>query len=150
MCTPIPSSAFEGHLYCAELISKLFQELASLKLHDNFRLWLTAEAHLKFPTVLLQSSLKVSFEAPPGIKRNLMRTYTTWGLESVSQGNLFRAQALFGLAWFHAICQERRKFIPQVHSGKKKEMTKQKNMHNRQCVPNLYFLPLIAGNIWLQ
>lgn len=39
-----------------------FQELNSLKPHENFRLWLTAESHPKFPTILLQTSLKVTYE----------------------------------------------------------------------------------------
>ena len=38
------------------------QELNSLEPHENFRLWLTAESHPKFPTILLQSSLKVTYE----------------------------------------------------------------------------------------
>ncbi len=33
----------------------------------------------------------------------------------MSKGNnAVRAQALFALAWFHAVMQERRNFIPQV------------------------------------
>ncbi len=39
--------------------------------HENFRLWLTTEPHLKFSPILLQSSLKITYEAPPGIKKNL-------------------------------------------------------------------------------
>lgn len=38
------------------------QELNSLEPHENFRLWLTAETHPKFPTILLQTSLKVTYE----------------------------------------------------------------------------------------
>ena len=38
----------------------LEKEINALKPHKNFRLWLTAEPHLKFPLVLLESSLKVS------------------------------------------------------------------------------------------
>lgn len=30
-------------------------------------------------------------------------------------GNPARAQSLFCLAWFHAVCQERRNYIPQVN-----------------------------------
>jgi dynein heavy chain 2 len=92
----------------------LEKELNSLELHKNFRLWLTTEAHPRFPTVLLQSSLKVTYEAPPGIKKNLQRTYDTWSEDYVSQGNsVLRSQALFALAWFHAVVQERRCYIPQ-------------------------------------
>lgn len=92
----------------------LEKELNSLEPHKNFRLWLTTESHPKFPTVLLQSSLKVTYEAPPGIKKNLQRTYDTWSQEYISQGNsILRSQALFALSWFHAVVQERRCYIPQ-------------------------------------
>ncbi|XP_033122293.1 cytoplasmic dynein 2 heavy chain 1-like, partial [Anneissia japonica] len=92
----------------------LEKELNSLVTHDSFRLWLTAESHPKFPTILLQSSLKVTYEAPPGIKKNLQRSYDSWSTDFVSKNNnVIRAQALFALAWFHAVCQERRNFIPQ-------------------------------------
>lgn len=40
--------------------------------HDNFRLWLTTEPHQKFSPILLQGSLKITYEAPPGVKKNLM------------------------------------------------------------------------------
>lgn len=53
----------------------LEKELLSLAqsgaVHDNFRLWLTTEPHQKFSSILLQSSLKITYEAPPGIKKNL-------------------------------------------------------------------------------
>lgn len=43
-----------------------------------------------------------------------MRTYETWSPEQISKGGLLsRAQSLFCLAWFHAVCQERRNYIPQ-------------------------------------
>ncbi|XP_074620352.1 cytoplasmic dynein 2 heavy chain 1-like [Acropora palmata] len=101
------------HLVTAWLPT-LEKELNSLEPHENFRLWLTAESHPKFPTILLQSSLKVTYEAPPGIKKNLQRTYDSWSPEFISRGkSSIRAQALFVLAWFHAIVQERRNYIPQ-------------------------------------
>jgi hypothetical protein len=56
-------------------------------------------------------------KAPPGVKRNLLRTYESWSPEYVSKGgNIVRSQALFALAWFHAVLQERRMYIPQVNS----------------------------------
>ncbi|XP_058887125.1 cytoplasmic dynein 2 heavy chain 1-like [Acipenser ruthenus] len=92
----------------------LEKELNSLQPKSNFRLWLTAEVHPKFTPILLQSSLKITYEAPPGLKKNLMRTYESWTPEQISHtGLLPRAQSLFCLAWFHAVCQERRNYIPQ-------------------------------------
>jgi len=38
------------------------QVIKSLNPHKDFRLWMTAEVHPKFPTILLQSSLKITFE----------------------------------------------------------------------------------------
>ena len=44
-----------------------------------------------------------------------MRTYESWTPEQISKkGNIHRAHALFSFAWFHAACQERRNYIPQV------------------------------------
>nr|XP_026693267.1 cytoplasmic dynein 2 heavy chain 1-like isoform X1 [Ciona intestinalis] len=97
----------------------LEKELNALVPDNNFRLWLTSEVHSKFPPILLQSSLKITYEAPPGIKKNLFRTYDNWTPEFVSKGtksskaSVTRSQALFSLAWFHAVAQERRNFIPQ-------------------------------------
>nr|KAG5701773.1 hypothetical protein BaRGS_000763 [Batillaria attramentaria] len=101
------------HLVTAWLPA-LEKEINSMKPHQDFRLWMTAEVHPKFPTILLQSSLKVTYESPPGVKRNLTRTYEGWSPEYVARGgNVVRAQALFALAWFHAVVQERRMYIPQ-------------------------------------
>ncbi|XP_008299945.1 cytoplasmic dynein 2 heavy chain 1 [Stegastes partitus] len=90
------------------------EELNVLRPKAGFRLWLTAEVHPRFPPILLQSSLKITYEAPPGLKKNLLRTYESWTPEQISKGGvLARAQSLFCLAWFHAVCQERRNYIPQ-------------------------------------
>ncbi|KAM9321467.1 cytoplasmic dynein 2 heavy chain 1 [Gastrophryne carolinensis] len=92
----------------------LEKELNMLQPKPSFRLWLTAEVHPKFTPILLQSSLKITYEAPPGLKKNLLRTYESWTPEQVGKnGVLARTQALFSLAWFHAVCQERRNYIPQ-------------------------------------
>uniref|UniRef100_H2ZF03 Cytoplasmic dynein 2 heavy chain 1 n=1 Tax=Ciona savignyi TaxID=51511 RepID=H2ZF03_CIOSA len=92
----------------------LEKELNGLVPDSNFRLWLTSEVHPKFPPVLLQSSLKITYEAPPGIKKNLFRTYDNWSPEFVASGTKHsKPSALFALAWFHAVTQERRNFIPQ-------------------------------------
>ncbi|KAM3616882.1 uncharacterized protein V6R79_025341 [Siganus canaliculatus] len=95
-------------------LPSLEKELNVLHPKAGFRLWLTAEVHPRFPPILLQSSLKITYEAPPGLKKNLLRTYESWTPEQISKGGvLSRAQSLFCLAWFHAVCQERRNYIPQ-------------------------------------
>lgn len=100
------------HLVVAWL-PELEKALAALNPDPKFRLWLTAEPHNDFPTILLQSSIKVTFESPPGIKKNLMRTYEAWKGDFLEKGEVVRAQLLFLLAWFHAVVQERRTYIPQ-------------------------------------
>ena len=92
----------------------LSKEIQSNNPHIDFRLWLTAEPHPKFPSVLSESCLKITYESPPGIKRNLQTTINTWSTDIFNRdNNLVRSQTLFALAWFHAIVQERRTFIPQ-------------------------------------
>ncbi|XP_051482944.1 cytoplasmic dynein 2 heavy chain 1 isoform X1 [Apus apus] len=92
----------------------LEKELNTLQPQPSFRLWLTTEVHPKFTPILLQSSLKITYEAPPGLKKNLLRTYESWTPEQINKkGNLSQAHSLFCLAWFHAVCQERRNYIPQ-------------------------------------
>uniref|UniRef100_H2ZEZ5 Uncharacterized protein n=1 Tax=Ciona savignyi TaxID=51511 RepID=H2ZEZ5_CIOSA len=92
----------------------LEKELNGLVPDSNFRLWLTSEVHPKFPPVLLQSSLKITYEVRACISNNI------WGLLfseltaiSNSEKNSKFILALFALAWFHAVTQERRNFIPQ-------------------------------------
>ena len=41
--------------------------------HNDFRLWLTSEPHPHFPSILLETCIKFSYESPPGIKKNLLR-----------------------------------------------------------------------------
>ena len=103
------------HLCCG-WCSQLEKKLKTLQsgLHASFRLFLTTESHPSFPPILLQQSCKIAYEAPPGIKQNLLRTYSGWDTAFVAQGGqVVRAQLLFILAWFHAIVQERRSYIPQ-------------------------------------
>lgn len=44
-------------------------------LHEGFRLWITAEPHEAFPIGLLQIGLKLTNEAPVGIKAGLRASY---------------------------------------------------------------------------
>ena len=68
--------------------------------HKGFRLWLTTEAHDHFPSMLLRDSLKITFESPPGVKRNLLRTFSSWSPQYLKRGGKTRAQMMFLLAWY--------------------------------------------------
>lgn len=94
-------------------VPELEKELSTLSPAEDFRLWLTTEEHASFPTIILQQSLKVTFEAPPGIAKNLERTYESLMYkEFVERGPSARAQLLFVLSWFHAVLQEGRMMHP--------------------------------------
>ncbi|KAH8617882.1 putative Dynein heavy chain and region D6 of dynein motor [Trypanosoma vivax] len=81
--------------------------------NPDFRLIVTTELHDLFPTVLLRMSTKITIEAPPGVKQNLLRSYITWDEPFLQSKTNTMSQMLFGLAWFHALLQERRNYVPQ-------------------------------------
>lgn len=93
-------------------LATLEKEFKLLSPDKKFRLWLTSEPHMKFPSILLKTSLTITYESPPGIKNSLQRTYQSWA-PTFDEGNLLKAQTLFILAWFNSVIQERRKYIPQ-------------------------------------
>ena len=43
--------------------------------HEYFRLWITAEPHPAFPIGLLQMGIKITNEAPVGIKAGLRASF---------------------------------------------------------------------------
>lgn len=91
----------------------LEKTLNTLEPNESFRLWLTTESHNEFPSILLQQSYKITFESPPGIKKNLQRSLSTWKTKELLQAKPIQSQLMFLLSWFHAVIQERRTYIPQ-------------------------------------
>lgn len=51
------------------------QLLRSEAAHEDFRLWITAEPHPSFPIGLLHMGLKLTNEAPVGIKAGLRASF---------------------------------------------------------------------------
>lgn len=74
--------------------------------HENFRLFLTTQAHEKFAPILLETCYKVSYEAPPGIKQNFTRLLSG---QTINKDKKLELVATY----FHALIQERRNYIPQ-------------------------------------
>ncbi|XP_034239710.1 cytoplasmic dynein 2 heavy chain 1 [Thrips palmi] len=115
-------AAKDGHWLCIKnlhlatfWLESLEKEFRSLlpQLHSEFRLWLSTELHPGFSPIVAQTCLKITYEAPQGVKRNLQRTYAAWGSQMLNGTDRLFARTLFALAWFHAVIQERRTFIPQ-------------------------------------
>ncbi|GAB0094584.1 Dynein heavy chain [Sergentomyia squamirostris] len=82
----------------------------------TFRLWLTSYPVEDFPPALLQSAVKMTNEPPLGLKQNLLRSYNSEPMnnEQFYTGcpDKYKAftKLLYGLCFFHAVVQERRKF----------------------------------------
>jgi dynein heavy chain len=110
------------HLSVARLVNleKLVDTLESKqsigKVHPNFRLWLTTMPTSTLPESVLQRSLKVCFEPPVGLKANLQRIYLDLGTKFDSVKHKSWKKLLFGLALFHGILNERKKYFPLTFS----------------------------------
>lgn len=77
----------------------------------SFILWLITEEQSGFPTSLVQNCLKVALEPPPGIKKNMLRSYDLWKKQSTLIYDEIDLKLFFMVAWFHAIVTERRSFL---------------------------------------
>ncbi|KAF4518251.1 hypothetical protein B566_EDAN010397 [Ephemera danica] len=91
---------------------QLEKKLHSLQPHANFRLFLTMEINPKVPVNLLRAGRIFVFEPPPGIRANLLRTFSTIPAARMMKQPSERARLYFLLAWFHAIVQERLRYVP--------------------------------------
>ncbi|XP_039279680.1 dynein heavy chain, cytoplasmic [Nilaparvata lugens] len=91
---------------------QLEKKLHSLQPHAAFRLFLTMEINAKVPVNLLRAGRIFVFEPPPGIKANLLRTFSTVPASRMMKVPNERARLYFLLAWFHAIVQERLRYVP--------------------------------------
>lgn len=85
------------------------------KVYENFRLWLTSYPSPLFPIPILEQAVKITNEAPKGLKAGLLRTYL---LDPVCESDFFDTcvkdtefrKLMFCLAFFHSVIVERKKF----------------------------------------
>jgi dynein heavy chain len=90
----------------------LVEKLAEPNVHKDFRLWLTSMPSAGFPVSILQNSVKMTIEPPQGIRDNLKKSFegiTDEELNDTRKPFDFK-KLLYGLCFFHAIIQDRRKF----------------------------------------
>jgi dynein heavy chain len=95
-------------------LERFLEENAHGEVHEDYRLWLTSMPSHSFPVAILQNSIKLTNEPPKGLANNVMRTFLDISeddYESCSKPEPYK-KLLFGLAFFHAVVQERRKFGP--------------------------------------
>ena len=98
-------------VWCVELEKKLDQFNIAGN-HPGMRVFLTAEPSKTLPIGILSRSIKLTNEPPSGLKANLMRSIASFKPEDFDDNEPKVRAIMFGLAHFHAILMERKKFGP--------------------------------------
>ncbi|XP_072373357.1 dynein axonemal heavy chain 6 [Scyliorhinus torazame] len=96
-----------------EELVKSFTEPNAI-IHENFRLFLSSMPANTFPVTVLQNSVKVTNEPPKGLRANIRRAFTEITPSFFEENALGRKwrKLIFGVCFFHAVIQERKKFGP--------------------------------------
>ncbi|KAG8234154.1 hypothetical protein J437_LFUL014944 [Ladona fulva] len=136
-----------------QIIVKLAEEPD--KVHGSFRLFMSSMPSTSFPVSVLQNSVKVTTEAPKGLRANLSRALTDLDHDFFEDNGkqffiFFSLHVLeekwrklvFGICFFHAVIQERKKFGPLAWN-----IVYEFNDSDRECALNNLKMFCSDGNI---
>jgi len=93
-------------------LGQLEKRLHSLSPSKSFRLFLTMETNPVIPINILRQSRVIMNEPPPGVRANLLDTLRGLSQSQLSTGPAEKGRLYFLLAWFHAVVQERLRYLP--------------------------------------
>jgi dynein heavy chain len=95
-------------------LEAIVEQYVAEETHKDYRLWLTSMPSSQFPVSILQNSVKITIEPPRGIKMNMIGSYAAFTDKILNGHPKYDAykRLLYGLSFFHALLQDRRKFGP--------------------------------------
>ena len=93
-------------------LSQLEKRLQSLNPNRAFRLFLTMEPNPSTPVNTLRQGRVLMNEPPPGIRANILESLRSISPARIASGPAEKTRMYFLLAWFHAVVQERLRYVP--------------------------------------
>ena len=93
-------------------LAQLEKRLHSLSPGPSFRLFLTMETNPVIPVNILRQSRIIMNEPPPGVRANLLDSLRGLPPSRLQNGPAEKARLYFLLSWFHAVVQERLRYLP--------------------------------------
>ena len=93
-------------------LGQLEKRLHSLSPSPKFRLFLTMETNPSIPVNILRQSRVLMNEPPSGVRANLLDTLRGLPQARLASGPAEKSRLFFLLAWYHAVVQERLRYLP--------------------------------------